>query len=101
MADNKNRENKIVFALSPAHGDTMATLLLGIPAGAWGYMKDGHTHTFDLTNAGLPMGLILYGAATHQEAIDMLTAGMQVDSVPYEMRMDQDFSIKDKDGDNI
>jgi hypothetical protein len=43
---------RIVFAFS----------LLGVPAGAWDYMKDGKTHHFDLTNIGVPFKL-MFGAA--------------------------------------
>jgi hypothetical protein len=68
----QDAEDKIVFALAP---DTDAPLvLLGIPSGAWEHMKNGQTHTFDLTKLGLPLKLMLYGAADHTAAMKMIEA---------------------------
>jgi hypothetical protein len=60
-------EDKIVFALSPS--DVGPILTLGIPQGAWDYMKDGKTHTFDLTSLGVPVKLMLFGASSHDAAL--------------------------------
>ena len=58
-------EEKMVFAVSKAGDEPL--LLLGIPASAWEYMKNGKTHHFDLTKAGLPLKLIVFGGETRAE----------------------------------
>ena len=55
-----------------AEGGTM--VLLGIPAAAWDYMKDGKTHLFDLTKLGLPIQLVLFGAESHDAAMKVIEA---------------------------
>ena len=90
------KDEKILFAISKAgQGDGIPVVLLGVPVGAWNYMRNGKTHTFDLTKVGLPVKLILYGATDHAEALacikDFLTeAGEVIDD-----RIDkEDFSIQ-------
>jgi hypothetical protein len=90
-------EDKIVFALSPAgDGDGAPMLLLGIPAGAWEHMKDGKTHTFDLTNIGIPLKLVLYGAANHTAAMQMIEAHLDQTGETLLKMFDKDFAIKPK-----
>lgn len=57
-------EEKLVFGLSP-RSDGGADLLLGLPAGAWDYCKDGKTHTLDLSSLGIPIRLMVYGGPSH------------------------------------
>lgn len=70
------REEQIVFAVSPGNGDGVPLVLLGIPKGAWEYMRDGKTHTFDLTGVGLPIKLVMFGGANHAEVMKVVTSDM-------------------------
>lgn len=66
-------EDKMVFGVCPnGQGDGVPMVLLGIPAGAWEYMRDGKTHHFDLTRVGLPVKVMLFGAADHAAAIKVV-----------------------------
>lgn len=90
-------EEKIVFAVSPpAKGEVAPVVILGIPKGAWEYMKDGMTHTFDLTKAGLPIKLILFGAESHDAAMKVLSAGIAAKGPAYLDERNKDFSIQPK-----
>lgn len=37
------------------------TLIVGMPFGAWRYMKDGKTHHFDLSALGIPLQVMIFG----------------------------------------
>jgi hypothetical protein len=86
-------EDKIVFGFIPDNsGKAADVVVLGIPTAAWEYMKDGHTHTLDLTKIGIPMKLILFGSATHQAALDVIK--QHNEGKPMEDRRHEDFSVK-------
>lgn len=53
MAD----ELKCIFGIS----EDKETVLIGIPAAGWEFMKDGRTHTFDLRSLGIPVRIALFG----------------------------------------
>lgn len=53
-------EEQVIFAVAP-RGERERDILLGVSAAAWEYMKDGKTHTFDLTKLGLPIRIIMFG----------------------------------------
>lgn len=74
----KTGEEKIVFAYSPdgVLGDGVPLVLLGVPAGAWDYMKDGKTHTLDLTKIGIPIMIALYGAPDHAAAMKVIESAL-------------------------
>lgn len=91
----RNVEEKIVFALAPIRGESVPVLLLGIPAGAWDHMKDGKTHTFDLTSIGMPVKLMLYGARDHAEAMSLIEQAAEQSGVALMNKMNTDFSIKE------
>lgn len=86
-------EEKIVFGISP-DTDRSAFVILGIPTQAWEFMKDGKTHTFDLTKVGLPIKLILYGAKDHAEAMEKIKG--HIGETNFIDSRHEDFSIKDK-----
>jgi len=88
------KPEQVVFAVSPSPGEKGADVILGIPLAAWEHMKDGKTHTFDLTKLGLPLRIILYGApdqATARAWIDEHNKGLGVTEV--QDRTAEDFSI--------
>lgn len=84
-------EHKIVFGL----GDTAAgkLIMLGVPQGAWEYMSDGKTHTFDLNRAGIPVQIIMFGGATHDECMSVLQAAFAGADCTYADMRREDFSI--------
>lgn len=65
-------DRRLVFAVSPSDVRGVATLLVGVPAGAWDHVKDGKTAGFDLSRIGIPFQLIMFGAETHDAAMKML-----------------------------
>lgn len=90
-------EQKIVFAISPqGQGDGVPVIILGIPRGAWEYMRDGKTHNFDLTKVGVPVKIIAYGASTHAAAMKMIEGHIAGRGEAYLNKMNEDFSIKPK-----
>ena len=89
-------EEKVVFAVSP-RGEGF-DVLLGVALAAWEYMKDGHTHTFDLTKLGLPIRILLYGGPdqrTVRAAIDEHNKSLGLSAV--QDRTSEDFSIPPKE----
>jgi hypothetical protein len=90
-------EEKMVFGISPGDGNGVPLVLLGIPKGAWDYMKDGKTHTFDLTKAGLPIKIMLYGADNHSAALKMVERHIAEKGLPYLDQRREDFSIKPRE----
>jgi hypothetical protein len=92
-------EKRMVFAVAPPNPphENSPMVLLGIPEGAWEYMKDGKTHTFDLTKVGIPIKIMLYGAKDQTEAMSFIHE--QLTGVPViDERETTDFSIQPKKG---
>lgn len=90
-------EEKMVFAISPeGQGDGVPVLLVGVPKGAWQYMRNGKTHTFDLTSAGLPVKLVLFGGRDHADVMRHVNEAMKMTNTPYLDQRRTDFSIKPK-----
>jgi hypothetical protein len=90
-------ESKMVFGVSPdGQGDGVPVVLLGIPTGAWEYMRDGKTHSFDLTKIGVPIKILLYGAKDHSAAMKMVEGHMSDRGLPYRDARREDFAIKPK-----
>jgi hypothetical protein len=90
---SRNIEEKMVFGLAPT-ASGKPVLMLGVPQGAWEYMKDGKTHTFDLTSLGVPIMLMLYGAKDHAEAVKLIEDHCKQQNVPLLDERRKDWSIK-------
>lgn len=60
-------ENQVMFAMG-VMDDNVPFLILGVSKEAWEYMKDGKTHTFDLSKAGLPLRVAMFGCADTKTA---------------------------------
>lgn len=88
------REEKMLFAISPDTEGGAPMLLIGIPRAAYEYIKDGKTSTFDLTKVGLPVKLVLYGAETHDAAKEMIKEYVSNRGQGLLDRSDEDFSVK-------
>ena len=94
---SRNIEEKMVFGLSTDDKGT-PSVLLGIPKGAWEYMKDGMTHTFDLSSVGVNVKLMLFGAENHDAAMKLLTDSFHAAGKPVLDERLKDFSIKPTKG---
>ena len=88
-----DRDNKIAFAIAPIDNG-VSLLLVGVPQQAWDYMKEGKTHTIDLTTLGLPIKVALYGGESHKEVMVVLKDYAKNNEIPYLDERDKDFSIK-------
>lgn len=86
-------EQKVVFAAGPMP-DAPPLLMFGIPEGAWEYMKNGKTHTFDLNNVGLPIQIMMYGGKDHDEVMNVIKEHNKKINQPYLDMRNKDFSIK-------
>jgi hypothetical protein len=90
----RNIEEKIVFGFAPPADPTKAaTLIIGVPQAAWEYMKDGKTHTLDLTRIGIPIQLLLYGADSHDTAMRYIQEHNSKQGIPYLDERQKDFGI--------
>lgn len=94
-----DKEKKIAVAMcDPLPGD-VPTVLLGIPAGAWEFMQDGKTHTFDLTQVGIPVKILMFGAADRDGVMKLMNqAAVMATGSPMENdpnKADRDLGIKD------
>lgn len=96
----KVTEDKLLFALLPFENEKVPGLLVGIPRGAWDYMRDGNTHTLDLTRLGIPVRLMLFGAETHADALKTFEEAARANGVALlDQRHSEDFSWNpDKNG---
>ena len=93
----KNLDEKVVFGITPnPDAPGTATILIGIPAAAWDYMKDGKTHHFDLTSVGVPIQITLYGAETHDAALKLIEEHNRRQGMPYLDERRRDFSMRTK-----
>jgi hypothetical protein len=88
-----NREEQMAFALMPMLDGTGPILTIGIPAAAWERIKDGTTHSIDLTKVGIALRVVLFGASTHDAAVEMLMQGAKAAGVPVLDERRRDFSF--------
>lgn len=88
-------DKKIVFAVAPGATDKdPVTCLLGMPTAAWDYIKDGKTHTLDLTNVlGIPLHIILYGGKDHKECLQVIHQHNSVHGIISKDERTKDFGI--------
>lgn len=87
-----NVEQKTVFGVSIGD-DGVPFIVLGIPKGAWEYMKDGKTNTFDLTKAGIPVKLMIYGAESHDAAKSVLDEWNASQGIASFDKRNKDYSL--------
>ena len=94
----KDINEKLVFgvAQSPEHLGPGVTLMLGVPAKAWEYMKDGKTHNLDLSSIGLPIQVILFGADDHDAAMRVIEEHNRSLGIATLDERRRDFDIKPK-----
>lgn len=76
----QDKEQKVAVGLGEALPGGVPVLLLGIPAGAWEYMQDSKTHTFDLTKVGLPLKLVMFGAPTYDQVVETMDVAARASS---------------------
>ncbi len=91
------REDQCVFMIAPeGTGDGVPLVVIGIPAGAWEYAKDGKTHTFDLTKgpSPVPVKIVLFGAPDAYELKRMVDQLLATFGSTIDQNDDADYSIK-------
>lgn len=89
----RNIEEQVVFGIAPTTDGKPPVITLGIPEGAWKYMQDGKTHTFDLTKVGLPVRIMMFGAKDHSAVMKEIEGSMKAAGVPILDERNKDFSI--------
>jgi len=91
------RSDQVMFAVSP-RGDGQLDVLLGVPQAAWEYMKDGKTHTFDLTKVrALPIRIIMCGGRDQAQVRGWIdTHNRSLGVIGTQDRSKEDFSIGPK-----
>jgi hypothetical protein len=89
---SNSREDKVVWGI--ANNDGKPLIVIGIPAAAWEFMKDGKTHHVDLTSAGLPVQFMMFGARDHEHAIELMKEGATAAGGETIDRRNEDFGIK-------
>lgn len=95
----RNVEQQIVFAIAPDQNGGPPTVILGVPRDAWIYMRDGKTHTFDLTKAtphAIPVKLVLFGGRNHDEIMRTLDAAAKSAGAAYIDARNRNFKIDEK-----
>lgn len=91
-----SRDDKILFALAPTNDGEPPIIIFGIPDAAWEYMKDGKTHTFDLTKSGVPLRFMCFGCRSHSDGMKTLNDAMAKAGTAYLDERNKDFSIRPK-----
>lgn len=86
-------EEKVLFCISQDHGDRTPVVMFAIPTAAWEYMKDGKTHTFDLSKAGLPLRIVLFGGKDQTALMKVLKEDLAKKGIMVDDRRGEDFSI--------
>ena len=88
------KEAKVLFGVSPRGSGT--DLLIGISRASWEYMKDGHTHTIDLTKLGLPVRVIIWGGPTQAALRATVEAhNARLGLPPIDDQTERNFGIED------
>lgn len=90
-----DKKNQVVF-LAAATEDGTPLVALGVSKAAWEYMKDGKTHTFDLTRAGIPVQIVLFGGDTPESILADLKQSAPQWGVTLRDRSEENFSIPEK-----
>jgi len=60
---------------------------------AWEYMKDGLTHTFDLTGIGVPVRMMLFRGKDHGAVMTEIESAAKAAGIPLLDERRRDFSI--------
>jgi hypothetical protein len=85
-------EQKVVFATGK-RADGSLMLVVGIPKGAWDYMREGKTNHFDLAKAGVPLSLMMFGGESHADVMKTVNEAMSMAGKAYDDQRRTDFSI--------
>lgn len=87
--------NQVVF-LAAEQADGKPLVVLGISKDAWEYMKDGKTHSFDLTNAGIPLQLVMFGGGDKASITRDLKESAKAWGITIHDQTDKNFRLPDK-----
>lgn len=91
-----SKKKNMVFAVGPGNNDE-TFIMLGVSKAAWDHMKEGMTHTFDLTEViGQPIKIIVFGAKTQAQCIQVIQQHNESLGNATLIDKESDFSIKPK-----
>jgi hypothetical protein len=90
-------EHQVVFALATDEARPGGhSIVIGIPKGAWEYMRDGQTNHFDLASAGVPLRIVLFGAEDHDAVMKAIERGAAEKGIALLDERRRDFAIQGK-----
>lgn len=69
-----NKDEKLVFAMGKGD-DGVPVVILGVSDAAWEFMKNGMTHTLDLTSLGHGFKLVVFGGRNHEQIKSLIPQG--------------------------
>lgn len=87
-------EEKIVFGVGDLERGGAPVVTVGLPRGAWLYMRDGKTHTLDLERIGIPFRLMMFGCETHVQGIELLKGACAASATPVKDLRGLDVSLQ-------
>lgn len=91
MAD---REEQVIFGLSPPDAQGNVTLFLMMPPKSWEHMQSGLAHDFDLSKVGIPIHIVMGRCASHADGMKMLSERIKmVTNMPVVDLREVDFKI--------
>lgn len=73
--------------------DNCDVIIIGITNDAYDYIKDGKTHTFDLTKLGKKFKIILYGGPTNKNCLETIQSGAKAQGIVIDDQRGKDFKI--------
>jgi hypothetical protein len=90
----KDNENKV--AVLEGDGDP-PSIIFAMSQAAWDYIKDGKTHTFDLTRAGFPMQVLIAGGPTRASVLEDIKRAILAKGGSFDdgTRPDRDLGIQE------
>jgi len=91
----QNIEQKTVFMIGQG-ADGVPVLILGVPAGAWHYMKGGNTTHFDLMKGPMPFPLrvVMFGGKDHDEIMKAMNQAASSSGAAYMDVRNKDMGIE-------
>lgn len=93
MSEKRDIDKHIVFGVSPTSDGKGPVITLGVTEKAWDYMRDGLTHTFDLSSIGIPIRIIIMRGADHDSIMREIEGAMKAAGVPILDERRKDFGI--------
>lgn len=91
----KSSEAETIFLTSQDEDGNMI-LSIGLSKAAWEYMKDGKTHTIDLTQLGANLKLLFFGCENKAAGLEKLKADAKAMGIEIKEGPVKNYGIKEK-----